>query len=82
VSARPLRTFVVLGFTTTHTALAAEQLLKDLGVPVTPIPAPRSIGGALCGIALRLEPGDVDRAETLLERADLTVAARGEMEDV
>jgi hypothetical protein len=71
MSGRPLRRFAVLGFTTTHTALAAEQLLKDLGIPATPIPAPKSIGGALCGIALRLEPADVERAETLLERADL-----------
>ncbi|MBW6467707.1 MAG: DUF3343 domain-containing protein [Coriobacteriia bacterium] len=82
MSGRPLRSFAVLGFATTHTALAAEQLLKDLGVPVTPIPAPTSIGGALCGIALRLDPGDVERAETLLERAELPVAARGEIEDV
>jgi hypothetical protein len=77
-----MRTFVVLGFSTTHTALAAEQLLKDLGVPVTPIPVPKSIGGALCGIALRLEPADTERAEILLQRADLKVAARGEIEDV
>ncbi|MDF1541819.1 MAG: DUF3343 domain-containing protein [Anaerosomatales bacterium] len=82
MSGRPLRTFAVLGFATTHTALAAEQLLRDLGVPVTPIPAPASIGNGLCGIALRLEPGDVERADTLLERAELRVAARGDIEDV
>lgn len=82
MSGRPRRTFVVFGFATTHTTLVAEQLLKDLGVPVTPIPAPKSIGGALCGIALRLEPGDVARAVTLLEHAELEVTTRGEIEDV
>jgi hypothetical protein len=82
VSARSRRLFEVFGFATTHDALAAEQLLKDLGVPVTPIPAPRSLGGALCGIALRLELPDVPRAEELLERAEMAPAARGSIEDV
>ncbi|MBE0417279.1 MAG: DUF3343 domain-containing protein [Coriobacteriia bacterium] len=82
MSGRQRRTFVVFGFTTTHAALAAEQLLKDLGVPVTPIPSPKSLGGALCGIALRLDPVDAARAEILLERVELAVAARGEIEDV
>lgn len=82
MSPRDARTYVVFGFSTTHAALDAEQLLKDLGVPVTPIPVPRVLGGALCGIALRLEPADVERAEDLLERADIAVTARGEMQDV
>ena len=82
MSARSPRPFEVFGFATTHDALAAEQLLKDLGVPVTPIPAPRSLGGALCGIAPRLEPSDVPRAEELLERAEMVPAARGSIEDV
>ncbi len=82
MSVREPRTFAIFGFATTHTALAAEQLLKDLGVPVTPIPAPKSLGGALCGIALRIDPLDAERAELLLERADLSPRARGEIEDV
>lgn len=82
MSAREARTYAVFGFSTTHTALDAERLLKDLGVPVTPIPAPTFLGGALCGIALRFELSDVDRAETLLERAGIAVDARGEMQDV
>lgn len=82
MSPRGARTYVVLGFATTHAALDAEQLLKDLGVPVTPIPAPRVLAGGLCGIALRLEPDDAGRALTLLERAEMPPAARAEMQDV
>lgn len=82
MSARELRTYSVFGFSTTHSALDAERLLKDLGVAVTPIPVPKVLGGALCGIALRLELSDVERAETLLERAGIPLAARGEMQDV
>jgi hypothetical protein len=77
-----MRTYAVLGFSTTHAALDAEQLLKDLGVPVTPIPVPKVLDGALCGIALRLELADLERAGGLLERADIAVTAHGEMQDV
>ncbi|HEY3316825.1 MAG TPA: DUF3343 domain-containing protein [Coriobacteriia bacterium] len=73
--------FVVLGFPSTHDALAAESLLKDLGVPVVPVPAPQEIG-ALCGIALRLVPGDVLRARELLERASIPIAAEVTVDDV
>jgi hypothetical protein len=65
------RAFVVLGFASTHDALAAEALLKDLGVAAVPVPAPGELG-ARCGIALRLEPEDVQRARDLLERADIS----------
>ncbi len=66
---------VVLGFGTTHAALAAERLLLDIGVPVTPIPAPKDLG-QLCGIALRLDPEDAPRAEEVLANADIPVRAR------
>jgi len=82
MSVREARTYAAFGFSTTHAALDAERLLKDLGVPVTPIPAPTILGGALCGIALRLELSDVERAQTLLERAGIAVASSGEMQDV
>jgi len=67
--------WVVLGFGTTHGALAAERLLLDIGVPVTPIPAPKDLG-QLCGIALRLDPADVPRADEALENAGIPVRAR------
>lgn len=81
MTARELRPFVVLGFHTTHDALEAEALLLDLGFDVVPIPSPKSIG-ALCGIALRLDPGDATRAGTYLERASITVAATAVIDDV
>lgn len=82
MSVRRSRTFAVLGFSTTHDALTAEQLLADLGIGVTPIPAPRSLDGALCGIALRLEPSDLDRALELLGRAGIEPSGSSTIEDV
>ena len=73
--------FAVLGFETTHDALDAETLLGDLGIDVVPIPAPKTIG-ALCGIALRIEVDDEDRAVACLDAAGITVAARVRIEDV
>lgn len=82
MSIRKQRTFVVFGFATTHQALDAERCLKDEGLPVTPIPAPRMLGGGLCGIALRVQPADADRVRTLLGSAGLAPVAEGEMQDV
>ena len=79
--ARELREFVVLGFASTHDALAAEALLKDLGVPVVPVPAPKELG-ALCGIALRLEPADLERSRGLLSRASMNWTAEVRILDV
>lgn len=78
---REPRPFAALGFASTHDALDAEQLLGDLGITVVPMPAPQSIG-TLCGIALRIELADEDRANTYLEAAGISVAARTEIEDV
>lgn len=78
---REPREFAALGFSSTHDALDAEQLLGDLGITVVPMPAPKSLG-ALCGIALRLELADEERAISYLEAADITVSARTRIEDV
>jgi hypothetical protein len=78
---RQQRAFVVLGFGSTHDALDAEALLEDLGMEVTPIPAPPAIS-ANCGIALRLEPSDLPRAETYLQRAGIAIRSRTEIHDV
>jgi len=75
------RTFGVLGFVSTHDALDAEALLEDMGVDVVPIPAPATVG-ALCGIALRIPPEQVERALEYLERAGIRVAAMTTIEDV
>lgn len=74
------RVYVIFGFVSTHDALAAESLLKDMGIDVVPVPAPKSLG-QLCGIALRVSPAEGDRAAELLERSGLTPSARGELMD-
>lgn len=74
------RPFVALGFATTHDALDAEALLEDMGIDVTPIPAPPE-ASATCGIALRLVPGDLDRALVYLDRVGIEVASQTAMED-
>lgn len=81
MSGREPRQFVVYGFATTHDALAAEAAASDAGVPVTPIPAPREVG-ALCGIALRVEPSDASRAETAFAHEGVVWTARAEILDV
>lgn len=81
MSARELRRFVVFGFDTTHDALDAEATLKRADVPVVPIPTP-SVLGALCGIALRVPPGDAAAAREVLSSADLEPATVGEIDDV
>lgn len=78
---RTPRLFALLGFASTHDALDAESLLLDLGIDVTPIPAPKALG-TLCGIALRLEVADEPRALGYLSGAGIVVGARGEVEDV
>jgi len=75
------RTFVVLGFASTHDALDAEALLEDLGIDVVPIPAPAAVG-ALCGIALRVPPEQEERAREYLERGGISIAGSTTIEDV
>lgn len=78
---REPRVFAVLGFESTHDALDAEKLIGDLGIEVVPIPAPKSIG-AHCGIALRIEVADEDRALGYLDAAGIEATARARIEDV
>jgi len=78
---REPRPFAVLGYESTHDALDAEKLLLDLGIEVVPIPAPKRIA-AHCGIALRTELEDENRAVGYLETAGIEVVARGQIEDV
>lgn len=80
MSARSPRLFSALGFSTTHDALDAEALLEDMGIDVVPIPAPKEIG-ALCGIALRVEPAQTTRALEYLDRAEIGVSTVVEIHD-
>ncbi|MDZ4168568.1 MAG: DUF3343 domain-containing protein [Coriobacteriia bacterium] len=74
------RHFRVLTFASTHDALSAEALLDDLGFDVVPVPAPPSLS-ANCGIALRVELSDADRASVYLERAGIEVERATDFED-
>ena len=78
---RTPREFAAFGFESTHEALDAEQLLIDLGIDVVPMPAPKTLGSR-CGIALRIELADEERAVAYLEAAGIQINARGTIEDV
>jgi len=75
------REFAAFGFESTHEALDAEQLLGDLGIEVVPMPAPKTLGSR-CGIALRIELADEERAVGYLDAAGIVINARGRIEDV
>jgi hypothetical protein len=53
----------------------------DMGVAVTTIPSPAALG-SVCGIALRMEPEETERAERLLEAAGLGWTGRTAVQDV
>jgi hypothetical protein len=81
VTGRRTRVFGVFGFASTHDALDAEAALLRCGIEVVPIPAPKNIG-ALCGIALRIAPEQVDLARACLVRTGIDIAATSEIEDL
>jgi hypothetical protein len=76
-----LSTFVVFGFGSVHDALFAEDALGSAGIPAAAIPSPKELG-ALCGIALRMHPADVEAAESVLALAGARVRARAEITDL
>jgi Putative Se/S carrier protein-like len=49
-------------FKTTHLTLKAEKALKNTGVEHRTVMKPRKISSD-CGLAIRLDPSDVDRAK-------------------
>lgn len=53
--------FAVFTFFTTHDALEAERLLKQAGIEVVPVPAPKSSQG-LCGLAMRVAASQAQAA--------------------
>ena len=62
----------VLTFYSTHHALAAEKLLKASGLRQTVIPTPRELSGN-CGISIRIDAADADRARSLLDEAGIQI---------
>jgi len=75
-----IRTFVVLGFRTTHEALEAESALLASGIDAVPIPSPKGFG-ALCGIAMRVPPDQEPAALESLLGAGIEPKARVMIED-
>lgn len=73
--------FIAYGFASVHDALAAESALRVATVSATAIPSPRALG-ELCGIALRVAPGDAAMAVAALTAAGLPPVATAEIDDI
>jgi hypothetical protein len=58
--------YLLIAFNSTHAAIEAQKLLKELNPAV--MPTLREIS-ASCGISLRLEPDCAERATSLLDSA-------------
>lgn len=63
---------MVLVFASTHAAMAAEDALREAAIALQVIPLPAWIA-ADCGLALRLDESDADRAREELRRRDIHV---------
>lgn len=55
---------LLVTFPDTHNAIRGEQVLLAAGVPVRVMSLPGGLGSA-CGICLRIDAGDLPRAEEL-----------------
>ena len=75
-----LRPFAVFGFESVHDTLAAEDVLRDAGIPAVTIPSPKELG-ELCGIALRVEPDAAAGAEAAFALAGAPARARASILD-
>lgn len=67
----PRRVYRVWGFSSTHDAIAAEDALRSEGVGAITIPRPAELGGAECGIAVRVLDTDTPRAEDIFGRIEI-----------
>lgn len=76
----PKERFTVFGFTGTHDALKAEEVLLGAGVDVVLIPTPRALG-SLCGFAVRVPFGQRDAALEVLVTAKREPDGEAEIED-
>ncbi|MDR3146637.1 MAG: DUF3343 domain-containing protein [Treponema sp.] len=56
----------IFSFANTRDAIDAEKKLLAAAVPAGVMPLPADIGGAGCGICLRVSPGDLERARAAL----------------
>jgi hypothetical protein len=56
---------LIITFPNTHDAIMGERILLDAGLDVRVMPMPIQLGPA-CGIALRIDPVDIEMAKPLL----------------
>jgi len=70
--------FGVVLFYTTSAAIRAEKLLKGAGLAVKLIPTPRQFSSD-CGIALRFDWTEAERARALLNEATVDTAGTHRM---
>ena len=66
------REYVVILFAGTSHAVRAESLLVRAGVECRLVPVPRMLSSD-CGVCVRLEPGDEDRALRVLAQAGVDI---------
>jgi hypothetical protein len=59
----------IFSFANTRDAIDGEKKLLAAAIPAGVMPLPEEIGGAGCGICLRVTAGDLDRARTVLGKA-------------
>ena len=59
----------ILVFGSTHRALKAELALKEAGVPLRLLPAPKSLA-EYCALVISVAEGDLDRARARLKEKD------------
>ncbi|MGB6836786.1 MAG: DUF3343 domain-containing protein [Dehalococcoidia bacterium] len=71
--------FGVVLFYTTSAAIRAEKLLKGAGLAVKLIPTPRQFSSD-CGIALRFDWTEAERARALLNEATVETGGIERME--
>ena len=71
--------FGVVLFYTTSAAIRAEKLLKGAGLAVKLIPTPRQFSSD-CGIALRFDWTEAERARALLNEATVETTGIERME--
>ena len=62
----------VITFNSIHRVMKAEKILKREGVSITLVPTPRRISSD-CGMVVRVDCGELDRAQKILKTSGLDV---------
>ncbi|MBI5492277.1 MAG: DUF3343 domain-containing protein [Deltaproteobacteria bacterium] len=57
---------LIMAFGSSHKALKAEEILKDAGIPMRLLPAPKALA-AYCDLVISIDEGSLGRARNSLE---------------